>query len=181
MLEENAEENIVETNFNQFVNVIGKLKNDNIDMLIESESARLATSPSNAQKDAFGCYNGGMIQDTLNILDAMRKLDIVAGKTADQKSLYKVALLHNIGTIGSTEEDMFLPQDSEWHIEKLGHIYKKNKFLKNSNTERTFQFLFKYGVTLTMEEFDAILSVDKESPLNYLGQLLCASRILICK
>ena len=133
MLEENAEENIVETNFNQFVNVIGKLKNDNIDMLIESESARLATSPSNAQKDAFGCYNGGMIQDT------------------------------------------------EWHIEKLGHIYKKNKFLKNSNTERTFQFLFKYGVTLTMEEFDAILSVDKESPLNYLGQLLCASRILICK
>ena len=75
------EENIVETNFNQFVDIAGKLKNDNVDILIESESARLATSPSNAQKDEFGCYNGGMIQNTLDILDAMRKLDIVGGKT----------------------------------------------------------------------------------------------------
>ena len=179
MSEQNEE--TVSTNFEQYLTTISKLKNSNIDKLMEVEGTRIATSPSNAQKDEFGCYNGGMIQNTLDILDAMRKLDIVGGKLADQKSLYKVALLHNIGTIGSTEEDKFLPQDSEWHIEKLGHIYKRNQSLKSSSIERTFQFLFKYGVELSMEEFNAILSVDKEVPLNYLGRLLCASRILICK
>jgi hypothetical protein len=179
MSEQNEE--VVSSNFEKYISIISKLKDLNIDKMIEAEGTRIATSPSNAQKDLFGCYNGGMIQNTLDILDAMRKLDIVGGKLADQKSIYKVALLHNIGTVGSTEEDMFLPQDSEWHIEKLGHIYKRNQALKNSSIERTFQFLFKYGVELSMEEFNAILSVDKEAPLNYLGRLLCASRILICK
>ena len=106
---------------------------------------------------------------------------VFSGKQAEQKSLWKVALLHNIGTIGSTEEDMFLPQDSEWHIEKLGLLYKRNQSLKTTNTERTLQFLSKYGVELSEEEFFAILSVDKEKPLNYLGRLLSAARILICK
>jgi len=173
-------EELVASNFEQYVGLVGKLKDKNIDMLVETEGPRLATSPSNAQKDEYGCFNGGMIQNTLDILQTMRKLDIVAGKLADQKSLFKVALLHNVGTVGSTEEDMFLPQDSDWHIEKLGLLYKRNQNLKTSPSERTFQFLFKYGVELNQDEYYAILSTNKEAPLNYLGRLLCAARILIC-
>tara|TARA_E500000331_G_C16908369_1_gene562313 strand:+ start:66 stop:605 length:540 start_codon:yes stop_codon:yes gene_type:complete len=174
-------EDLVASNFEQYVSLVGKFDEVQINSLIENEGPRLATSPSNAQKDEHGCFNGGMIQDTLNILEAMRKLDIVAGKEADQKSLWKVALLHNIGTIGSTEEDMFLPQDSDWHIEKLGLLYKRNQGLKTTNTERTIQILSKYGVELSAEEFFAILSIDKEKPLNYLGRLLTAARTIVCK
>ena len=133
-----------------------------------------------AQKDEYGCFNGGLIQNTLDILQTMRKLDIVSGKLADQKSLYKVALLHSLGIMGSPEKDMFLPQDSDWHIEKLGLLYKRDQTLKNTNIERTFQFLLFLGVKITPEEYDAILSVEKDVPLNYLGRLLCASRILVC-
>ena len=178
-MSENNEE-MVANNFEQYVELTSKLKDKNIDEMIEQHATRFATSPANAQKDEYGCFNGGMIQNTLEILQAMRKMDIVAGKLADQKSLYKVALLHNLGTIGSTEKDMFLPQDSEWHIEKLGLLYKRNQGFNTSNTERTIQFLFQHGVHLTEEEYFAILSVDKEKPLNYLGRLLCAARIIVC-
>ena len=171
----------LESNFEKYVSYLDKFGETSIENFVESEGHRLATSPANAQKDEYGCYNGGLVENTLEILDSMRKLDIVAGKKADQKSLWKVALLHNIGAIGTSSEDLFLPQDSDWHIEKLGMLYKRNQNLKSTCAERTFQILFHYSIELTEEEYFAILSIDKDKPLNYLGSLLVASRALFCR
>ena len=68
-------EETVAANFEKYVNLVDKFGETQISSMIENEGARLATSPSNAQKDEHGCFNGGMIQDTLDILEAMRKLE----------------------------------------------------------------------------------------------------------
>ena len=167
-------------NFEQYVKLIAKLEDENIVRMIEDISHRLATSPANAQKDEYGCYPGGLIQTTLDVLEAMRKIDIVAGKLANTRSLFKVALLHSIGTMGTVDKEMFIEQDSDWHIEKLGLLFKRQSGFNTSSTERTLQFLFHYGVELSSEEFFAIISTDKDKPLNYLGKILCAARTVVC-
>ena len=63
---------------------------------------------------------------------------------------------------------MFLPQDSDWHFEKLGMIYKKNQEIYEYNSiQFTFQLLTNFGIKLSEEEYDAIQSVQINKPLNH--------------
>ena len=116
----------------------------------------------------------------LGTLAMLRKLDAVTGKQCDPKSLFKVALLHDLGRVGTTSEEYCLPQDSDWHYEKLGLHYKRNPDLYQYNpVQFTFQLLLQHGVTLSEEEFNAIQSVQLNKPLNHMGKLLLASRLLV--
>lgn len=169
----------VEVNFKQYVDVISRFEDDNLNELIEQIGTRLATSPANAQKDEYGAEDGGLIASTMEILTMMRKLDVATGKECDPKTLFKVALLHDIGRVGTTSEDFCQVQDSDWHYEKLGLVYKRNQNLYRYNpVQFTFQLLSSFGVRLTEEEYNAIQSVQLNKPLNHLGKLLLAARLL---
>ena len=39
------------------------------------------------------------------------------------KSLVKISLLHELGKLGDPENELYIPQDSDWHREKLGQNY----------------------------------------------------------
>jgi hypothetical protein len=59
-----------------------------------------------------------------------------------------------LGRIGTSSEEYCEPQDSDWHYEKLGLIYKRNQNLyKFHPIQFTLQLLTKYGVKLTEEEY----------------------------
>lgn len=171
-------ENIKE-NFEQFTSIISRFDDDNLSTLVAELEQRLATSPANAQKDEYGAEDGGLIDTTLKTLSMLRKLDVATGKQCDPKSLFKVALLHDLGRIGTMSEEYCLPQDSDWHYEKLGLIYKRNQNLYQYNpVQFTFQLLTQYGVKLTEEEYNAIQSISLNKPLNHMGKLLLAARLL---
>jgi len=169
----------IKENFEQFVSIIKRFEDENLSTLVESLEQRIATSPANAQKDEYGCEDGGLIASMLETLTMIRKLDAATGKQCDPKSLYKVALLHDIGRIGTTSEEYCLPQDSDWHYEKLGLVYKRNQNLYQYNpVQFTFQLLTNYGVKLSEEEYNAIQSISLNKPLNHLGKLLLAARLI---
>ena len=68
-----------------------------------------------------------------------------------------VSLFHAIGKVGDLENDLFVPEDSKWHQEKLGQFYKYNENLDKSTTpDRTLYLLQHFGVTLTHDEYYAI-------------------------
>jgi hypothetical protein len=72
-----------------------------------------------------------------------------------------------------------MTQDSDWHYEKLGLHYKRNPNLYQYNpVQFTLQLLLQYGVKLSEDEFNAIQSVQLNKPLNHMGKLLLAARLL---
>ena len=72
-------------------------------------------------------------------------------------SILKVGLFHDLGKVGDLEHDLFVEQDSEWHREKLGQMYKYNECLeKMSVSHRTLFLLQHFGVSLTQEEWVAV-------------------------
>jgi len=72
-------------------------------------------------------------------------------------NILKVGLLHEIGKIGDLSEDYFVEQDSDWHREKLGQVYKFNDDLnKMSVSHRTLFLLQHFGVELSKDEWIAI-------------------------
>ena len=67
------------------------------------------------------------------------------------------ALLSDLGRICDLEQDTFIIQDSDWHRDKLGQLYKWNEECdKMSMTHKTLFLLQHYGVKLTKEEWLAI-------------------------
>ena len=174
---ENIEE--IQANIEKYISLLKRCNDDSINVMAVDLSTRLATSPAAAKKDDAGCSDGGLIKNILQNLNILKKIDSITWNQCNPKSLYKAALLCDLGIIGSTSEEMFLPQDSDWHKEKLGLLYKKNpELLEFHPIQLTFQILTKYGISLEEEEYYAILSVKWNRPINHLGKLLLASRIL---
>ena len=88
--------------------------------------------------------------------------------------------LHDIGRLGTIEADWLLPQDSDWHREKLGNEFKVNFDLpKLTHLQRTLFLLNHFQVRLTEEEFFALVSLDERTAKNTLGALLLHARDML--
>lgn len=169
----------IENNWKQFESIIDRLDNPQIKIMLSELGERLAIAPANARNTDKGSETGGLIKNTLEILKLSRMIDAATGKQCNPKTLYKIVILHNIGTIGTVENDLYLPQDSNWHLEKLGMIYKVNpKLVGQDKIDLTFIMLANYGVKLELEEFQAILSLRTKDPTNHYGKILLAAKIL---
>ena len=169
----------IENNWNQFESIISRFDSKNIKQMIEENAERLAVAPANARNTDPNAIGGGLIKDTLCILKTARMIDAATGKQCDPKTLYKIVVLHNLGSLGTPDKDLFLPQDSDWHLEKLGMVYKINpELVGQDRTDLTFQFLSNYGVKLNEEEFKAILALRTKEPTNHYGKVLLAAKIL---
>ena len=169
----------IESNWKQFKSIIDRLEDENINNMMDYLGERLVTAPANARNTDKGSEAGGLIKNTLEILKLSRMIDAATGKKCNQKTLYKIVVLHNVGTLGTIESDLYLPQDSSWHLEKLGMVYKINpKLVGQDKTDLTFSMLANYGIKLELEEFQAILSLRTKEPTNHYGKVLLAAKIL---
>ena len=147
----------IESDWTMFQNLTQKLDDENINTLLDELSEKIIMCPASAREDSHGCHAGGLILHSLMVTNAMRKINSSLNLGVDTASILKVGLLHEIGKIGSRTEDYFLNQDSKWHKEKLGQMYKYNENLpKMTVSHRTLFLLQSYGVTLTREEWEAI-------------------------
>ena len=71
--------------------------------------------------------------------------------------IIKVGLFHDIGRVGDLEDNLLIEQDSKWHREKLGQMFKYNEEVeKMSISHRSLWVLQSFGVELTREEWVAI-------------------------
>ena len=107
--------------------------------------------------DQYGAFPGGLIQHSLDVAGTMRKILQAHQFELPVESILKVGLLHDIGKIGDLDNDLFIDQDSEWHREKLGQMYKYNENLqKMSVSHRTLFLLQHFNVSLTNDEWISI-------------------------
>lgn len=171
---------IIKKNWNTYKTILNRLEDNNIDNLIDNLGERLCVAPANSNNKQYGCYPGGIIVTSTKLAKAMQALNEFHGGTVDIKSVYKIGLLHDIGRLGTIESDWLLPQDSDWHREKLGNEFKVNFDLpKLSHLQRTLFLLSHFQIQLSEEEFFALVSLDERDAKNRLGALLLHARDML--
>lgn len=150
----------IKSNWSTFESLCKKAYGHNlneISELLDTLGDRICMSPASQRLDQYGAYPGGLVEHALTVTSYMRKLVATYELDIDVKSVLKVGLLHELGKIGDLEEDLFLEQDSKWHQEKLGQMYKYNEDLpKVSIPHLSLYLLQNFGITLTKDEWVAI-------------------------
>lgn len=171
---------LIKKNWNTYKTILSRLEDQNISILLEKLGERICIAPANSNNKQYGCYPGGIVVTSIKIAKAMQALNDFHGTPVDIKSVYKVGLLHDIGRLGTIESDWLLPQDSDWHREKLGNEFKINFDLpKLTHLQRTLFILNHFQVKLTEEEYFALVSLDERDTKNTLGALLLHSRDML--
>ena len=147
----------LETNWTTFEGLCRRLSDDNLNKLLDVLGERLVMCPAAPREDQYGAYPGGMVEHALHVTATMRTLNKSMGFNLPVASILKVGLLHDIGKVGDLEKNYFIEQDSDWHREKLGQMYKFNEGTQRmSVSHRTLYLLQSFGLTLSSEEWLAI-------------------------
>ena len=159
-------------NYDKFIAIIKKyFTGERLEKLLfmysEDElGGNLIVSPASGNKNYHNAYEGGYIDHIFNVCKnalKMKKTFEEAGGVCDftEEELIFVALHHDLGKLGTKEELHYIPNDSKWHVENRGELYKRNE--KNSFmaiTDRTLFTLSQYGIVINENEYFGIKLTD---------------------
>jgi hypothetical protein len=126
-------------------------------------SERLALAPASSKLSHHCAFPGGLVEHSLRVLNVAYQLVKATNMNVNRQSLVLVALFHDLGKLGYAEEgtDYYVPQDSQWHRDKLGEMYKTNNDIQFMTVpHRSLFILQEFGVKLTSEEYVAIMVHD---------------------
>lgn len=147
----------IKSNWGKYESLLNRLCDDNLNNLLSILGERILTCPSSPRTDSIGCYPGGLVEHTLEVAGMMRQLNDSLSMGVPILSIIKVGLLHDLGKIGDLESEHFIEQDSDWHRDKLGQMYKYNEEInKMSISHRTLYILQHFSVELSKDEWLAI-------------------------
>ena len=147
----------IQSNWETYEKLAKRLGDDNIGALLDTLGERLVMCPASPKESTVCSFPGGLIQHSLDVTRIMRKIVSSLEIDIDVNSILKVGLFHDIGKVGDLEKDYFVDQDSDWHRDKLGQLYKFNDNLnKMSISHRTLYLLQHFGIGLTNDEWLAI-------------------------
>ena len=160
-----TEEQLLE-NLNKFYSYIEKyVDQDKKDQLIEFYKGReetLATSPASTKLSHHNCFIGGYVDHVNRVVEGALVLDKVWDRFGQKKDytvseLVFSAINHDLGKLGTDEEPFYIPNDSQWHIEKQGAYFKyNNKMTHMRIADRSLFYLQQAGIPVSENEFLAI-------------------------
>jgi hypothetical protein len=142
-------------------------------------------APATSMVSYHNAFEGGLIDYLLKTASYAVKINgtLPDDEKVDQTSLLKVCLLHAIG-----KAKLYKPCTSEWHRKNQGKMYEFNDELTSMRVgERSALYALTHGVTLSEEEFSAILFFDKTDDRmsdfhnSMVGELLKMGSILAIK
>jgi hypothetical protein len=142
-------------------------------------------APATSMTSYHNAFEGGLIDHLLKVAKYAINVNnsLPEDERVDQTSLIKVCLLHGIG-----KAKLYTPCTSEWHRKNQGKMYEFNENLVSMRVgERSAYYAISHGISLTEEEYTAILFFDKtddkmsEYHNSMLGELLKMGNILAIK
>jgi len=146
-------------NFDKFRSFMEKLGDRSAPALalVDHLGERLAMCPASSRKEYHAAFPGGLVDHSLRLLSNALKLCKTFNWEVPKDSLIIGCLLHDLGKVGDHKRDYYLPQDSDWHREKLGEMYKHNReILYMTVPDRGVWLCQHFGLKLTQDEWLAI-------------------------
>lgn len=124
-------------------------------------AARFYSGPASTMDKYHGCFTGGLLKHSLNVYSRLNNLVKSFDQNFDKETIAVVSLLHDIGKIGDENNSLYVPEESDWHRNKLGRLYKQNEnIIKLPHSARSIYILQTFGISLSVDEFQAILYHD---------------------
>ena len=88
------------------------------------------TAPASSKREYHECRPGGLIRHSLNVVKNLKKIvDTFCPNCFEAHLLAFVGLFHDLGKASDGEHEYYIPNSSQWHIEK-GMLYEVNKKLQ---------------------------------------------------
>ena len=87
--------------------------------------------PASSKEHHHNAFPGGYVLHVMNVIEAAFKvMDTwkAMGANIDftKEELVFAAINHDLGKIGDEDNEMYIPQDSDWHRKNQGAMYKMN-------------------------------------------------------
>lgn len=130
--------------------------------MYERFADRICTAPASSHTTRHNCFPGGYLDHILRVVHCAEHLYgtwKAAGADVNSftyEELIFSALNHDLGKIGSSLEEYYIPNDSKWHIER-GQVYKINPKLQFMKVpDRSIFLLQEYNIPFSENEYLAI-------------------------
>jgi hypothetical protein len=153
-------------NLTKFYSLIDKyISGDRKDKLLEMYKdieETLATSPASTKISHHNAFAGGYLDHVIRVTEAALVFEKVWDKFGQSKNytteeLAFSALNHDLGKLGTNNEPVYIPNQSQWHRENQGLMFNYNPAITHMRiAERSLFVLQKYGIQVSENEFLAI-------------------------
>lgn len=136
-------------------------KKDKLLELHDDWGDRIAVAPASMKTNYHNAFVGGYVLHVLNVVkavglvaDTWKKMGTQLDFT--QEEMYVSAICHDLGKIGTEEEDYYLPCEEQWMLKK-GQVYVMNPRLQYMKVaERSLMNLQRRGIKITEKEYLSI-------------------------
>ena len=133
----------------------------------EQYAERLVMMPASYKKEYHNAFPGGYVEHVLRVIRcALKQAKIWEQEGADMptftaEELVFAALNHDLGKMGSEDEESYLPQTDQWRRDKLGEEYMFNSKVPFASVpDRGLFLLQSHGISYTFNEMVAIQTHD---------------------
>ena len=141
--------------------ISGDRKDKLLDMYKDIEET-LVTSPASTKISHHNAFAGGYLDHALRVTEAALVFEKVWDKFGQSKNytteeLAFSALNHDLGNLGTNEQPVYIPNQSQWHRENQGLMFNYNPNVTHMRiSDRSLFVLQKYGIEVSENEFLAI-------------------------
>jgi len=165
------DENKINENYQLFRKLINETftgeRLDKLNKMYDHLQDRIVLTPASSTAHFHNAFAGGYIdhvlrvtQNAVKVFDLYEEVGIGIGDY-DKETVIFVALHHDLGKVGNESENWYLPNDSQWHIDNQGKVYKTNPKMNWMNlNDRTFWMLNHFGIQLSEIEYLGIKLTD---------------------
>ena len=161
----------IQDNWNELMEYINEYisepRKEKLLAFYEQYAERLMLMPAAHKKEYHNAFPGGYVEHVLRVIRCAIKQAALWGEegadmeTFTMEELVFSALNHDLGKMGSEDEESYIPQTDNWRREKLGEDYMFNtKVPFASVPDRGLFLLQSYGIQYTFNEMIAIQTHD---------------------
>lgn len=147
----------------------GSHRSEAIEKMLDALGERISTCPSSSRVSYHGCYVGGLVEHSLLTLrNAMRIRKAVSQgfEEIQEESIVFACLLHDLGKIGTLDQERYIPQTNSYYREK-GNLFEINQNVEYSTIQHMSLFLLQsFSVECSWHEWQAILLADSSYASN---------------
>ena len=161
----------IQSNWNTFISNIDKyITGDRKQLLLDFYNKfeeRVAMMPASHKKEYHSAFPGGYIDHVNRVVDASLKMYDVWAEFEMDRSTFTIeelvfsAINHDLGKMGDSEHESYIPQTDKWRKDKLGEDYMHNKKISFASVpDRGLFLLQEHGIKYTFNEMVAIQTHD---------------------